>query len=302
MQINSRKNIDDIINGFNNPKKINILNRISKNILPYNAKFIADPFLRYINQEYHIFCEVFINRDDKRIVHFKKNRINQKWIWVSDILKGDNYSYPAIYEYDDEILIAPLIGNKKKFSVFKYPLYDTNIKMEIKFSISLDFQPKDINWIKNPYTKENYLIYGSKTKNVSGLFISKFRKSNNKILLEEPIKIKINKFKYIMQNIFKQNRLSFRPAGDILYNDYYRFILPIQATIGGIYGELFCLCEITWKDFILKEITYVYPKYFGNYTRTHHLSVTKDNNNDVLLCSDVIKNKNNWEIIIYKLS
>ena len=63
----------------------------AKTVLPYEAKFIADPFIRYYQNEYHILCEAFLTKQDKRIAHLKSCNL-QEWKWVRDVTKNENHS------------------------------------------------------------------------------------------------------------------------------------------------------------------------------------------------------------------
>ena len=51
--------------------KMNKKIHLDKSLLPYPARFIADPFIRNINNQLLIFAEVLVQNSDKRFVLFE---------------------------------------------------------------------------------------------------------------------------------------------------------------------------------------------------------------------------------------
>ena len=274
-------------------------------VLPYNALFIADPFIFHKCDRYHIFSEVFVSQKDKRIVHLQSADMIS-WVWVADILIGDDYSFPGVYDLgrEDEVVVVPNISGTK--SIRAYSICLSKRATSLLWSVELEHETKDLIFVTNPIDNKSYLIYGTSLHGRAALLISETKKESalgmSAPALEKFTVIEGRRFfEGAIGKLFPLQRLTFRPAGNPFDLDADGFVLPVQATRSGRYGEMFAFVKIGW-DFQIKSTTFVSPKDLSpTFERTHHISQNKTPDGRIA-CFDIIPSGggNRWELRVAK--
>jgi hypothetical protein len=277
---------------------------IDVSVIPYKALFIADPFVYNNNGALHILCEVFVSQKDKRIAHIKQNN-DTKWIFVRDVIKELNVSFPAIYPIEknsNEVIIIPQVSNQNSIMAWKYSLVGDECALLWKKDVP--FQTHDILFVNHTPLNKTFVVYGR--HNEKKLMVLCLRELEYNDLLEEPhwgpehvlggqklLRRKISKY-------IKFKRLTYRPAGNVIGLNQKGFIIPIQATKTGKYGELFALVFVSLDNYHYRVIDYISPCFFGDFERTHHLSWVLDVSGEYLFCSDVFVHNQYWKLMLYK--
>jgi len=285
---------------------LNIVASISVEILPYQALFIADPFICYKSDRYQLFCEVFVSQEDKRIVHLEStDMIN--WLWVGDILTGDDFSFPAVYDSnsEDEVIVVPQISGTRNICAWKYCF--TNRTTKLLWSVDLENETRDLIFVKNIMSDKSYLIYGGRHHGRATLLISEVQDGSGIGMsapsLRKPVAIvKRGLVEGVMAKMMPLQRLTLRPAGSPFNIDDEGFFLPVQATRQGNYGEMIAFLQIGW-DLKIKSTTYVSPKDLSPaFEKTHHISQVKTKDGRIAVF-DVIRNGggNCWELRVAKV-
>lgn len=279
---------------------------ITVDILPYHALFIADPFIVYQYGKYHIFCEVFVSQEDKRIVHLESIDTNE-WIWVADILTGDDYSFPALYIetiLDNEVVIIPQISGTKMIRAYRYFL-DTH---EIQEAWTIEFvkETRDLIFLENPDARQWFLLCGISHRGRSSLAVSEVEgglTDEEKPKIHTPqIITKRGLIEGAFGKLIPLKRLTFRPAGNSYCVNGEGFFLPVQATRSGKYGEMIASVEFDWQ-FKIKKIEYLSPKSLDKgFERIHHISQTHSDAG-LFACFDVIPDggENRWELRVAQI-
>ncbi len=278
---------------------------ITVKILPYHAQFLADPFIVYLNNKYHIFCEVFVSQKDKRIVHLESIDTIE-WNYVADILTDDDYSFPSVYKKSTncEILIVPQISKTNRIRAYNYRL-DTQVILE-SWSIDFSAQTRDLLFLEHPVTKQWFLLFGMIYRGRSALAASKvygdFSDGKKPSFGKPHIITKRSFVEGAFSKLIPLKRLTFRPAGNPFGITREGFCLPVQATMSGKYGEMFAIVKFNWS-FRTKGVSYISPKNLGNgFERSHHISQTLSDAG-VFACFDVIPDGcgNRWELRVVKI-
>jgi len=290
-------------------KYLNSLNSISTidtTILPYQARFIADPFIFYKGGEFHILCEVAVKQNDKRIVHLRSFDAIQ-WNWVKDLLTSDDFSFPKPYQVscEDELIIIPQVSSAKQVRAYKYNLV-TQVVTQL-WEKDIKIQSKDLVFIQNPINNKFYLIFGMSQRGRAALGVSSVTGMISLNMRPQSI----DYFKLIAKRKFLEGfigkfvpyrRLTWRPAGEPINIDQNGFCLPIQATKTGKYGEMLALVSIDW-NFKVQSIEYIsFESYLNNIERVHHISYTYSSYG-LFFCFDCIPigKHNRWELRVVKL-
>lgn len=288
-------------------KTLNIVASISVEILPYQALFMADPFIFIKSNRCHIFCEVFVSHGDKRVVHLESaDTIN--WLWVSDILTGDDFSFPVVYDAGgkDEVIIVPQISGTKNICAYKYCL--TKRTGELLWSIELETETHDLIFLENPTGDKSYLIYGARHHGRAALLASEVRDGpiaggGAPSVGKASVVAKRGLFEGVMAKILPLRRLTLRPAGNPLDIGGEGFVLPVQATRKGIYGEMLAFLKLNW-NLEIKRISYFSPKDLSPaFERFHHFSQVNTDDGWIAVF-DIIPNGggNRWELRVAKLA
>lgn len=295
---------------------IKTVSAVDEKVLPYKAEFIADPFIFYHNKSYHIFCEVYVRKGDKRIAHLKSDNDLNNWQWVADVITGLDLSFPAVYEFNGSnpsgVLIIPQISKTFKLIAYRYHM-DAVIPQsaEIAWEIDLPVFTNDQIIVKHPVTKKNYLVYSSRDHarigKRAGLFVSEIENPfaiSDKPIVHKHTKIIGKTFRSIMQKLLKQPRLSYRPAGSILQVNEKNFVIPIQAKKQGKYGELLAFVFVNWDNFSVQKIEFLEPQnLLNNAERMHHLSWTNNEKGEPVFCYDYIRpgGGERWELQVFTI-
>lgn len=289
---------------------------VDEKVLPYEAEFLADPFIFYHNKSYHIFCEVYVKKGDKRIAHLKSDSQLQHWHWVADVITGLDLSFPAVYKVptgnSSEVMIIPQISRTFKLIAYRYQLEnETALPAEITWEIDLPVFTNDQIIVRHPENGKTYLVYSSRNHGTigkkAGLFVAEIEnpfKALGKPVVHKPRKITGKSFRTIIQKLTHQPRLSFRPAGSILQNDKDIFVIPIQAKKEGRYGELLAFVFVNWKNFSVKKTEFFEPKNLrSEVERMHHLSWTTNDEGELVFCYDFIQpgGGERWELQVFTL-
>jgi len=296
--------LKSIVNG----KKPKIIATINTSILPYEAEFIADPFIVENQGDVHIFCETFVRKGDKRISHLRSRGDYSNWEFVADIIVGLNLSFPAIYkkESKSEILIIPQITHTQEVIAYSYDLEKLGGAKE-EWRVNLGAETHDLLIVNNPNEAQKYLIFASRTVSKpfkrAGLYAAAFSSVLNKTPVLGKKKVIVRKgLKTWIAKLFNQNRLSFRPGGAILLENEKGFVIPLQAKKKGMYGEMLAFAMIDWNHWKLKTLAYVSGADFSDdFQKVHHISWTNsDLLSQVVYCIDFVKKdgKSSWELAI----
>lgn len=279
---------------------------IDVDVLPYPAKFVADPFIHFFDDCYHILCEVFVSGSDKRIAHiFSKNGLN--WHFCADVIVGESISFPAFYQFgtDGDVVIIPQLGGRSSFKLktYKYNLSTGGQCHEVS-SILLDVRMKD-RLLLSRNDNANFLIYGNSVKSRGTLSIVPVEGSieSNVFIGKDSDRVDIcsrSLGELLKNKLLRKPKLTHRPAGNILATDETSFIIPIQATIRGMYGECLAFLEIRWDSFDVLGVDFLYPHQIEpSFRRTHHLSWTINRKKEIVFCGDFIDNDiGNWKLYI----
>lgn len=294
-------------------QKLKMLASVTEKILPYEAQFVADPFIWFERGVFHIFCEVFVSQEDKRIAHLKSKGSPDNWMWVSDVITGLDLSFPAIYEPDQkkpgEVLLIPQISKSNRLIAYRYNLQSGG-KAEIAWDIELGKHTHDRIIVKNPVSSKAYLLYCAHSRprllGLTGLYVCEihhpFDREISPVLGASKKVIGKSPGELILK-ILKKSRLSYRPAGNVIRNNKEFFTLPVQAKKAGKYGELIAFVSIYWDSFTVKETTFFNScDLSDNIERFHHLSWTQSEKGDVVFCHDLIRpgNREDWEIAVFQ--
>lgn len=289
---------------------------VDETILPYKAEFLADPFIFYYNKSYHIFCEVYVRKGDKRIAHLKSDSRLQHWHWVADVITGLDLSFPAVYEITtaqaSEVMIIPQISKTFKLIAYRYQLEnETALPAEIAWEIDLPVFTNDQIIVQHPETRKNYLVYSSRDHTwigkKAGLFAAEIEHPFDvagKPIVHKPRKITGKNVRTIIQKLFNQPRLSFRPAGSILQVSDETFTIPIQVKKSGKYGELLAFVFVKWENFQVQNVEFFEPEnLLSNAERMHHLSWTSNEEGGLVFCYDFIQSGGGerWELQVFTL-
>lgn len=289
------------------PQRLKIMASITVDVLPYKALFIADPFIFHKSDRYHLFCEVFVSQEDKRIVHLESLDMLY-WVWAADVLAGDDYSFPAVYDLgrEDELVIVPQISGTRNIRAYNYCLIKRSTSLH--WSVELEEETRDLIFVRNPISGKSYLIYGASHYRRAALLASEVEielvSGTSAPAVKKPIVVaKRGFFEGVIAKVFPLGRLTFRPAGNPFDVDADGFVLPVQATRSGIYGEMFAFVKIGW-DFQIKSTTYISSKDLSPaFERTHHISQIKTANGKIV-CFDIIPigGGNRWELRVAKVA
>ncbi len=292
---------------------INNVSFIDENVLPYKADFLADPFIYCIEGSYHILCEVYVRKGDKRITHIRSDDDMKTWKWVSDLITGMDLSFPALYNSPDamagEVIVIPQISKEDKLIGFFYNL-NSGSKAEKIWEVEMKAYTNDHIIINRPGTDKSYMFYCSRNMSKyfrqTGLYISEIEghlKQNSKPVLKKNHVLKLKTLSDLILKIFKKPRLSYRPAGNILKNDKNVVVIPIQAKKTDKYGELLAFVSVKWeKAAIIKTEFFNIQKLYEDIERSHHISWTKRPDNTTLFCYDFIRTGNGekWELGVFE--
>lgn len=286
------------------------ITNISKDIFPYQLEFLADPFLYKGSTrescKYYLFLEVFKENGDKRIALLRSDDL-LNWKYKNDIIKKENVSYPYIYMDKDNYKMVPCIRSKSGSS--RFINLETN-NLDEDWSIKTDKQiSSEINDRVMINLEGNfYLLYGSKSKflfkDVASLNFKEIVGINDNSKKVICIKKK-SIIEKINQELLNKPTLTYRPAGDILYLDDKKMILPIQATKTGKYGELIALCEfkIDSNNIKYKDKIFISADEIDNdFTRFHHISMISEEKKIIFAIDYIIDNKWGVQILESKIN
>jgi hypothetical protein len=290
-----------------NEDGFNIKSVIGTDILPYEARFLADPFIRKREDDtLYILCEALISSEDKRIVHLQEGDDGQ-WRWVRDVLKGGNFSFPATYkleETSDEVIIVPEMGGDNGTDIigFRYNLVSGDCG-EV-WRIALGMYTKDRIIVPDTNASKNAILYaGGRIRATSMLYSAEIANFPAKPVLTSPLCPihnvgPVHLLKRAFKRVLNLSRTTYRPAGDIIKNDAKGVILPLQATTTGEYGKCIAVAHI--YSGAMKQIRYIFADEFGKeYTRTHHISLCPTDNR-LISCVDVYSPEKEWELIVFE--
>lgn len=301
-----RKNVSAVnsLKSFISQSDKKILSVIDVSILPYQAAFIADPFIRYVDRVYHVLCEVFVCDGDKRIAHIRSGDA-KTWEWVSDLIVGESISFPAIYGEGARVVIIPQLGGlaKMSFSAYEYNLVRPFEAARKIWSLETPWRMSDRLLIANA-NDELFVLFGKNEKR-SSLAACKWSGSSDLAqmpLLDTALTIRSRGLREYLENkILGTPKTTHRPAGDLLYSDSECFSLPMQATIKGAYGECLAILTVMWQGFKVLNIEYILPSDFSpSFRRVHHLSWCRAEDR-VIFCGDMMNDPQEmWKLFIFE--
>ena len=278
---------------------------IDISVLPYRARFMADPFLRRsVDGTYHILCEVFVTKGDKRIVHLVSTDLHN-WEWVQDVISGTNVSFPALYKFDqgdsDEYLLVP--ETKRELVVYRYHL--TNYTVRQVWYADLGIYTKDRIIVRNAGNDRAFLLFGAASCGSAKLFCSRLGGYPESFELDSLVPV--NKTRIcsagvvptLLQKFFGRPCMTYRPGGDVLEYGSSGATLPFQATRTGEYGECVALADIGFTGGV-RNISYILPEAFGGrWNRVHHLSHIQ-RGDELVWCADGHTRDSEWKLFLFR--
>ena len=240
----------------------------------FDAEFVADPFMIYVNKQWYLFFEALDKSNNKGVIGVSSSKNLIDWNYLGIALKEDfHLSYPFVFEHEGKIYMSPETLGANGVTLYEavdFPMKWKPIKklVEGQHADPTIILHNGLWWLftcQTPYQYDSLSIFWS--ENLLGTW-----KSHN----QNPI--------------YTHEKSQSRPGGRVFYHNgnLYRAFQNCQ----NIYGEFVGLSKIkklTVNEFneeiISKE--FLGPSSTGwNKERMHHLDCHVLPNNDIVACTD----------------
>lgn len=271
-----------------------------------DCKFVADPFVNYDAKEeaWVLFCEVAAPAR-RQIIGILKSHDLQKWEYCGEAVKGSRESFPYIFPHDNCYYMTPCIEVTPVPGLI--PVYKASSLLERWELADEIVLPRDVNdRVFAPSNDANhfYLVYGTRTRMGPALEYHEVARSDGHWRIcasgRRRVLMRTNALEYIRSRILINPRLTMRPAGNPIPTNG-GFLLPLQGTRTGIYGECLALCFIDTgkKSLKVESFAFLDTKHFcPSWRANHHISYCTHGDQEVFAV-DGNTNGANWEVRIF---
>lgn len=282
--------------------------RISKDDAPDECKFVADPFIQYDPAAglWVLFAEVAFPARRQYIGMFTSRDLH-RWDYHGDAVKGSRESFPFISPCKGYYLMVPCIDAAPAPGLVAIYRAETLLgPWLLAYHFVLDQKVNDR--VIAPRSKHNsyYFVYGVSRKVLPALKYAKieFNAAQGPVFVENSrVLLRKNIIEYIKGKFFKYPRTTLRPAGGLVkYRD--GFIMPLQGTYTGRYGECIALSYIrmTEEELDFAAMDFIRPNEFSpDWTACHHISffTGEDSASPEVYAVDGHSDGTDWEVRIF---
>lgn len=279
--------------------------RITKDDIPGDCKFIADPFIHYdsANKLWVLFAEVAFPARRQFIGTLTSSDLRE-WNYRADAVKGSRESFPFITQTEGYYLMMPCVDASSAPGLVSFYKSESLLgPWSLISQFVLRNRISDRVLVPSRENKRYFMIYGKKNKMSSVLSYLEitFSPDNSRINLGRARSLLSNRLIPHLQKILTgRPRLVMRPAGSLIPAED-GFFMPIQGTSKGRYGECFALSHIHLEDDEIIFLGYEFIKIkrlCPELVASHHFSFCRYENSEVFVIDGCMENSD-WEVRVF---